>query len=442
MSQSTDPFHHFNQWLRDSVTFKLFAIGVLILALMIPTAMIMGLVSEREYTSQNAVSELSSKWGEMQTITGPILTVPYRAYVKDEKGKIIETIEYAHFLPDDLKISGGVQPETRYRGIFEVVVYNTKLTFAGVFSHPNLQDWNLPVESVLWENAFVAVGIPDMRGIQQLVELQWNDSTLVFNPGIETREVLNAGVSVATPLLADNAGQYTFSFELNLNGSRELNFTPLGRETLARLTSNWPDPSFSGAFLPDQRTVSPDGFEAEWRVLHLNRNYPQQWRGSQPELSGSVFGVTLLVPVDHYQKTMRSAKYAIMFLVLTFMTFFFVEVLNKRRIHPFQYILVGLALVIFYLLLLSFAEHIPFNYAYGIGSFAVIGLITAYSRSIFRQTRLTLLTAGVLTLLYSLMFVILQLQDYALLMGSIGLFVVLAIVMYVSRNIDWYGTAE
>ncbi|MDQ3100495.1 MAG: cell envelope integrity protein CreD, partial [Bacteroidota bacterium] len=180
-------------------------------------------------------------------------------------------------------------------------------------------------------------------------------------------------------------------------------------------------------------------FTATWRVLHLNRNYPQAWRSSAFALHESDMGVNLMVPVDQYQKSIRTAKYSTMLISLTFLIFFFVEVLNRRRIHPVQYILVGLALCVFYTLLVALSEHMAFNLAYALAAIGVIGLITAYSTAMFKQRRLTLLLTGILVLLFGFVFTIIQLEDLALLMGSIGLFIVLAIVMYLSRKVDWYS---
>jgi inner membrane protein len=249
-------------------------------------------------------------------------------------------------------------------------------------------------------------------------------------------------VRVPVTAQAPETGVYTFAFDLDLNGSQALRFVPLGRETNVQLASTWATPSFDGAFLPDERTVTDDGFSSDWRVLHLNRNYPQQWRGTSVALNESAFGVTLLVPVDQYQKSMRAAKYAILVIALTFLVFFFAEIRNRERVHPFQYILVGLALCLFYTLLLAASEQVAFNLAYVVAGLATIGLVTAYTRSIFASRTLSLLTGGVLLVLYGFVFVILQLQDFALLVGSIGLFVALALTMYLSRNIDWYRLSQ
>jgi len=237
---------------------------------------------------------------------------------------------------------------------------------------------------------------------------------------------------------ADSA-DYSFSFNLNLKGSQFLYFTPVGKTTNIQLTSKWPNPSFNGAFLPDTRTTDDTGFAAQWQVLHLNRNYPQTWIGSKHSLTESAFGVDLLLPVDNYQKSYRSIRYAILFIGFTFLVFFFIEVLNKVFIHPIQYILVGIALVVFYTLLLSTSEYLTFNSAFILSAIATLLLIAGYVKAILRSNQITFLISGILTILYSFIFVIIQLQDYALLIGSIGIFIILGLVMYFSRKIDWYN---
>lgn len=203
------------------------------------------------------------------------------------------------------------------------------------------------------------------------------------------------------------------------------------------LKSTWANPSFEGDILPDERNVTDNGFDARWKILDLNRNYPQQWIGNTSVLNDAGIGVSLLFPVDIYQKSERSVKYAIMFLALTFVTFFFSEVLQKKRIHPINYLLVGAALCLFYALLISLAEQLGFGLSYIIASAATIGLISIFTGSIFNNFRIGILTSICLIILYSFLFIILQLQDYSLLMGSVGLFIILAILMYFSRRISW-----
>ena len=225
---------------------------------------------------------------------------------------------------------------------------------------------------------------------------------------------------------------------LDLKGSQLLYFTPVGKVTDINLHSKWNNPSFNGAFLPDSRDISGKGFTANWNVLQLNRNYPQVWSNNRHKINNSSFGLNLLLPVDNYQKSYRSIKYAVLFIGFTFLVFFFIEVLNKVFIHPIQYILVGISLVVFYTLLLSISEHLKYNIAFIISAISTLILISGYVKAILKSNKLSFLITGILTILYTFIFVIIQLQDYALLIGSIGIFLILGLVMYFSRKIDWY----
>lgn len=439
-------FERANNWVKTSITLKIFTIGILILLLLIPVSMVERLIDERKYRQEEAITEVSSKWGEAQTITGPVLTVPYLTYSKvyesGNTGKytLVQTKAYAHFLPDELNVNGNVVPEKRYRGMYEIIVYNSQVTLNGTFSFPSFQQWKTDPKNVVLDGAFISIGLSDLRSIQKNVAIKWNDKDYFFNPGLESNDVIEKGVSTHLPLnMLDSASSYKFSVNLNFNGSSSLNFVPLGKDTKVNIASTWKDPSFDGAFLPDDRTINEQGFKASWNVLHLNRSYPQQFTGEAKGIKESAFGVNLIVPVDEYQKSMRSAKYAVMFITLTFLIFFFVQILNKVRVHPIQYLIVGLALCVFYTLLIALSEHIPFQYAYLVSSIAIISMITLYAKNIFKNAGLTRLIGGILIALYLFIYTIIQMEDYALLMGSIGLFLVLAAIMYLSRKIDWYA---
>ncbi|MCK4652820.1 MAG: cell envelope integrity protein CreD [Candidatus Cloacimonetes bacterium] len=423
---------------KNKLGLKLLIIGALILVLLIPGAMIMSLIRERQIRRDDAVFEVSEKWGQEQTVSGPVISIPFKTFFKDKKGNWTVYTHYAHFLPDDLSIEAMVNPEIRYRGIYEVVLYNTSLKLKGNFSSINMKKFSIPAKDILWQESFLSVGITHMKGIKESIIVNWNDSELTVNPGIESNDILASGFSTRINVKPDNENM-EFSLEIDLNGSGGLHFAPLGNETNVNIVSNWKNPSFIGEFLPENREVTDEGFSANWKVLQLNRNYPQEWIGNKFRIESSTFGVELLLPVDEYQKNMRTVKYAIMFILLTFLAFFMMETLNKKKIHPFQYLLVGTALIIFYTLLLSISEHLSFKYAYLIASVATIALITAYTKSVLKDKKLTSIIALILIILYCFLYVLLQLQDYALLLGSIGLFVILAVVMYISRKIDWYA---
>lgn len=434
----------------ERLALKSIIITVLILVLWAATLLIQSLIDERQNRQTEAINEVSSKWGHRQTISGPVLTVPYIEYeknpdaYKEPNNPYLKVIKYAHFLPEDLNVEGKLHTEKRYRGIYEVVVYNSNLNFRGKISSPDFASLNIPKENVLFDDAFVSVGINDLRGIEEEISLQWNNEKKFMNPGIASNDVLGSGISTPVSIIKSDTAKtsYDFSFTLKLKGSELMYFTPLGKETNIKLSAAWSTPSFDGSFLPDQRVISDSSFTASWKVLHLNRNYPQSWKGSSYDIGSSAFGVNLLTPVDNYQKSTRSVKYAIMIIMLTFVVIFFIEILNQRSIHPFQYILIGLGLCIFYSLLIAVSEHTSFNFSYLISGLSTIILISAYAKSVFKENKLVALVGGVLAILHGYIFSLIQLEDYALLMGSIGLFIVLALMMYYSRKIDWYNLSK
>ena len=421
--------------LKQSIGIRLSIIAFLTFALLIPSFLIQGLVSERKNRRDSVVNEIGQKWGNQQTIVGPLITVPYKHFYKIGD-KVEQAIRYAHFLPGNLNITGSVSPEVRYRGIYKVIVYNSNLSISGDFRSLNLNSLNVPLKDYMFDDAYVAVGISDMKGIKNNIKINWNDKVYTANPGITSSDVVKSGISISPDL--ETGKKYHFNLNLNLKGSSGLLFSPVGKQTNVQLSSDWPNPGFTGNFLPVDRKVNSSGFTSRWRVLHLNRNFPQQWTGSNQEVSKSAFGVDLLLPVDGYQKTMRIVKYAIMFISLTFLTFFMIELLGEKIVHPVQYLLIGFALVIFYILLLSISEYVIFKIAYLISSAAIVLLITVYSYSVLSDKIKTGIIFGVLSILYGYLYVLLQLQDYALLLGSFGLFIVLALVMYLTRNINWF----
>ncbi len=441
---SPNGFDRFKRWLRSSIMLRLIGIAFLILLLMIPTGQIRSLVYERESLRNEAIRNISETWGSKQTLTGLVLTVPYEESYKDSNGDVRLRKEYAHFLPDRLQVSGQLAPERRYRGIYEAVLYRGDMVWEGEFAFPLPSSVNVPEADMRWEEAFLSFGITDVRGIEEQVQLQWQDSSISFAPGLLTGKLLSSGISTTVPLRPNKRGPISFSLNLKLKGSNGLYFSPLGITTTVDLAAPWADPKFDGAFLPKTREMAEGQFTAQWEVLHLNRNFPQQWTGaSQVSFAEEFnFGVELLIPVDHYRKSERSIKYGLMLISLTFLIFFFVEIRQRQRIHPISYLLVGLALTIFYALLLSISEHLRFEWAFLIAAAAVIAVILVYARSVLKSSRLTFVLGGLLVLMFGFNYALLQLQDYALLIGTLGLFAVLATVMIVARRINWYAYAN
>ncbi len=435
------PFKKLPITMNNSVSFKIVTIVILILILLIPTPMIKSLIREREGRKKAVINEISSKWGHEQTITGPIISIPYRTNQIDSRGRKIAATSFIHILPDDIVIASDISPVPRHRGIYEVALYNAKLELTGNFSCPQIKGINIPPENILWSGASISIGITDMRGIKDQIMATFNDHSLSMSPGIESNDIICSGISSKISLDEMNK-KYPFKFIINLNGCHKIDFIPVGKTTTVKMKSTWTNPSFCGAYMPLKYTIrekEEKGFNAEWKILHLNRDYPQTWTGGRYRLQKSAFGVNLYIPVDIYQKSMRTTKYALLFIVLTFTAFFISEVMNKLRVHPIQYLLIGLAIIVFYSLLISLSEHINFNIAYAVSSISIILLITGYAKSILKNTKLSAMVCSVLIALYSYMYILLQLKDYTLSMGSIGLFVMLSIVMYMTRKIDWYA---
>jgi inner membrane protein len=413
-------------------------IGILSLLLLIPASMIRELIRERETRNEQARNEISESWSLAQTLTGPYLSIPTGVLEKGGRKDGIFKDTY-HLLPEDLRIDGTVDPIEKKRGIFTAVVYDSRITLSGFF---NIEDAPVAIASgqkSADDLLYLCIGLSDLRGIGNASSILINETPMEMMPGIHTSDLTGTGIHIPLQAAA-YAGmeKVAFNITLELKGSAELFITPIGKTTDVHLASTWPDPSFTGNFLPAAKKIGPDGFEATWAVNYLNRNYPQGWYDDAYSMNTSAFGVHFLVPVDHYQKSERSVKYAFMFIALSFLVFFLTEIILKIRIHPIQYLLVGFALIVFYTLLVSLSEQIGFNMAYLASTLATTLLVGIYMRSGTASGKVGLISAALLLALYGFLFTTLQLQELSLLMGSIGLFIILSVVMMVSRKINWY----
>ncbi|HET6253493.1 MAG TPA: cell envelope integrity protein CreD [Puia sp.] len=432
-------------WNRNRIVLKTFWIGFLILILLIPAFLIGSLVTERQDRQREAVAEISSRWAGAQTITGPVIGVPYIETVPGASGGSESQKRWAYFLPSKLEITSRIIPEKRYRGIFQAVVYTTELQVRCHYDSLHLLELDLPAGKILWPQAAVFFDLTDLRGLKDEISMHLNthsgSADLDLAPAKLSTDQFKNALSASLPawLPAAAGNPLEFSATLQLKGTGNLSFIPAGRETKVEASAPWPDPSFTGSSLPDIRTVHDSGFVADWRVLALNRNFPQQWKTGTFDLEPAAFGINLIVPVDIYQQTSRCVKYAILIILMTFTAFFLIEWVYQRPIHSLQYLLVGFALCLFYTLLLSFSEYVGFNPAYGIAAAATIGLITWYVGSMLRSGKMSSFIGFFLVVQYGFVYTLIQLQDYALLMGSIGLFLTLAVVMYFSRKIKWSG---
>jgi inner membrane protein len=428
---------------------RLAIMSLLTLFLMVPMTMVDSLVRERSNRRDDAVSEVGASWGGRQTISGPVLVVPYTQAWTDDKGRQQSTTGQAYFLPSELRVDAVVTTQPRSRGIFDVVVYTTTVKVEGTFLRPAL-DWLRPVPAdVRWADAMVTVGVSDPKALTRRASLAMPASgeTAPFVGGMVDVGLFNAGVRA--PVRGLNAIQpgtaVPFAFTLELHGTRDLRFLPTADETLVKVSSEWPHASFVGARLPEPRTTGAAGFTAEWHVPDFGRPFPSRWIGDQSnreklaaQAEASTFGVSLSRPVDIYQQSDRAVKYALLFIVLTFLVFFMWELFRFALLHPMQYVFVGFALCVFYLLLLSLSEHVGFDIAYGASAGVTTLLISGYAGAVLNGWRPGSSVATALLVLYGFLYLLLRLEDYALLAGSIGLFVVLAIVMYLTRRMNWY----
>lgn len=428
--------------ITSSTSFKFVVIGILSLLLLIPVGKISALIVERQDRSASAVLEVSEKWGLDQTITGPFLTIPLKeSRIREGKEEYIRKQLYV--LPEELHITGNVVPEEKKRGIYKTVVYQAEMKITGHIQVPAPLLEQISEHEIINNTVFLCLGISDLRGIKD-VSIKIDGKVLEEMPGLPSADITKKGIHIpVSPQLLSNT-KIPFDIALHLDGSRELSFVPVGKNTRVKINSSWADPSFDGAFLPipAETETGSEGFHASWQVNYLNRSYPQHWFNNAASLDNSSFGVHFLIPVDHYQKSMRSIKYALMFIALSFLIFFLTELISGIKLHPIQYLLVGMALVVFYTLLISLSEHLGFNTAYLISSLATVILIGLYIRSSTGRARQGLITGSLLLVLYAFLYTTLQMQDFSLLFGSVGIFTVIAIIMYVSRKVNWYKERE
>ncbi len=451
---NTQSQNKFGNWLKTSITARMLMVGSLIIILLIPLSYINTLINERALRQNEVVNEINTKWGNNVLVYGPILKLPYKTYSEtttfNQKTKtyLNETqtiINYAYIFPENLKSDVNVKSKKLKRNNYESAVFSTTMNFSGFFIPTDLTSKDIKKEDIVWEKATVIIQTSNLKGIKSEMLLKLNNSTYNFETNFNDDSQNNNGyLDVLESEFIDataitNNENANFSVSIAFNGSQQIELIPIGKTTAMHMTSNWADPSFMGNYLPNDetKTITKNGFKADWKVLHINRPFSQQHLNKIPILSQFAFGTKFMVMVDEYQKSERSAKYGFLVIALTFLIFFLIQTLSKINIHPFQYLMIGLALTMFYTLLVSISEHSNFLKAYLIAGISVIALITLYSKSILKTFKFPIFIGLSLTALYTFIYVIIQLENYALLVGSIGLFLILAIVMYISRKIDW-----
>ncbi|NVZ33354.1 cell envelope integrity protein CreD [Pseudomonas sp. A4002] len=442
--------------MNRNLLFKLGAIALLIVLLLIPLLMIHGVITDRQQLRDDVLQDIARSSSYSQRLNGPVLVVPYRKTVREWKlnEKLNERYEetrevrgHLYFLPEQFALDGQVQTEVRARGIYQARLFHADSRISGRFVLP--EQWGITENfaDYRFDPAYLAVGISDIRGIENALKLELGSQQLAFSPGTQVAW-LGEGVHVMLPEQdSQSPSPFDFAFDLRLQGTEQLQVVPVGKTSQVKLASNWSHPSFIGNFLPTQREVTAQGFSANWQTTFFSTNLEEALRGCLAErgcddFNSRSFGVSFIDPVDQYLKSDRAIKYALLFIALTFAGFFLFEVLKSLAVHPIQYALVGFALAFFYLLLLSLSEHIGFGPAYLISAAACVFLIGFYVCHVLRSVAHGLGFSAGLAALYGLLYGLLSAEDYALLMGSLLLFGLLGTVMVLTRKLDWYGVGK
>jgi inner membrane protein len=410
---------------------KLGVIGVIILLLLIPKAMVSSLIEERQETSSIVTHEVFDQWGKNQTIIGPTISIEKNFRKKKDSTLIVEP-KTLYIFPFSINLKGDITTQVLNRSIYEIVTFNAPIEIEGsfLFSDEDMQK----IRPFVGGEAKINFMMNDLRGIVSdfIIEIDSSKFELSPNGKMHDWEVLSANIDLSK---IEIGKEIPFKISSKIKGSESIYFAPIGKTNKIALKSNCTSPSFNGHFLPNNREVTNEGFTCDWEISYMNRSYPQISQEMPYDLAR--FGVDLILPVQHYQKTMRCIKYAILFIFLSFATFFLIEVSQKKKIHPIQYTLVGLALIMFYSLLLSFSEHIGFTWAYIIATLMTVGMLTFYTASILKIKKTAYFIGACLLGLYTFIFTLLQMESYALLAGSVGLFLLLGLIMYFSQKIDW-----
>ncbi|GLQ33357.1 cell envelope integrity protein CreD [Litoribrevibacter albus] len=445
--------------MQKALAIKLLVIGVIAFVLLIPLGLIADKIYERNQYLQSAKDSVAQSWTGAQELMGPILVIPYIAtdYVdvwnKDgslkQKKEVIKQ-KQVFINPETLIIKSQVENDIRYKGIYKVPVYTADFDVSGTFDVQRIQDQLRDIQAsadkVELLPAYLFSTVSDPRGINSIPSLQWLNQAIKFMPG-SMFERNEEGIHAFVPDFTNNTlSALGFSYQVTLRGMESLSFIPTGIESQVSVASDWPHPEFTGKFLPVQHSISEDGYSATWKTTSFANNISEKVVGcAKGECSGllfSGFGTKHIETVDVYQQSDRALKYGILFIGLTFISFFIFEVVKRLPIHAIQYTLVGFANAIFYLLLVSLSEHLAFGLSYAIASVACIALLMFYLSYVLKGVKLSLLYSGLLSVLYLCLYMIISSEDLAFLMGSLLTFVILIVVMVATRNIDWYDVGD
>lgn len=439
--------------------FKIIIIVVLGLLLLIPMTFINSVVKDRIRYQNEAISSIIEPVGDSANIQGVVIAIPYlEKFIDSDTKEIGYTRKYIFYMPNEYNVTGDVEVTSLSRGIFKAPIFNSKLNITGRFDKYNAEIYNLDENNtiILYDEAMIILGIGNKKNLMKLpnILINQNEELKYYEKNINIDLNMFNNKFLYTISRDNILNGFDFNIIMDIQGGNSLIITPLASENTFKISSKWKDPSFTGGFLPTKREVNNNGFNAEWNIASFNTSFTKYWTSDENsnrlnnidnnqyytsnQESNNVL-ISFLLLNDNYQKTSRSVKYAILFIFIPFFVLFLCEVLSKKRIHPVQYILIGIANAIFYLLLLAISEHINFNISYFISALMVTALTSIYIGYIIKSPRYTISMAIVESLIYIFLFGILQLTDYALLMGTLGLFAVIALAMYFTRNVDWYG---
>ncbi|HLN20780.1 MAG TPA: cell envelope integrity protein CreD [Bacteroidales bacterium] len=419
-----------NEKWQNSLTIKMILLGVLGIFLLIPLELIKEMIQERQKNSEEIKNEISFQWSGQQTISGPVLNIPVLVQPAAANAEPYRTV--FHIMPEKLDINSAINTEKRYKGIYESVVYSSQVSLSGTFQVPDII--LSEKHDILYKEAYYSIGISDNRGIRGAIIMNTGEKSIEAIPGLKDTDLFKTGISFPSEINSE-LRNIPFTVSMQISGSESMNFTPLGKETTVSMKSAWNSPGFTGNFLPSERSVTNNGFEARWIITNLNRNFPQMWSGNSYNTEMDSFGTEFILQADHYQKSLRSAKYGILFIALTFLALLFTEMTLKEKIHVFHYLLMALGLVLFFSLLNALSEHTGFSIAYLVAAISTLLLIGSFLKSLIRNSKPVILTSGLLAFLYGFIYILLTLKDYAYLAGNIGLFVLLAITMRLSLKL-------
>ena len=425
----------------ETIGFKVLFIIIISLCLLICSVWIFNILEEREDRQENTITEISDMWSGAQSIAGPIIELSYLTTKEDNTAQHNEL----YILPSSIVYNGNTYSRSLTRGIYDGVVYNADIDINGTFDFSNISKL-LPENAVIdWKESKINIYVTDLRGIEatniivngKKHELTGNHNVCLDCYSINYYSLLQSSIDFSSSL--SDSTLIPYNINLSIKGSQSLAFAPIGKSSEINISGDCDTPSFCGMFLPSEREVTKDGFKAQWVLNAINRDYPQSFTSNEyiSSIKDSEVIANLLVSVDTYQKTSRALKYAIIVILLTFIGVLFAETMYRRPIYVFQYLLIGIALILFYTLLLSLAEHINFGYSYIIAASATIMLISLYLYGVVKLRKVAIAIGLLLSLIYCYIFILLSLETFALLAGSIGLFVTLAFIMYASLKMDW-----